>query len=253
MGIRRLFGLAPGMCGAFAVLMSLGLSPAMAQSDEPLSTIDKPVSDVSAEYGEATRGYPIRAEISYSDDDRFVPGSNQRLREARVERTRPNDQPISGSWGVLLIVCLLLVGLFIWLKFGGSGTLLSREPREMKPTTAPEHWKLGQEDVDVDGRVLISRLREMTDRKEALIQLLRHALLAGGENCATRFARADTEREAFARLPKSWEHSAALAAILRTTELAHYGGRDVTDGMFDSALAQGEVILMTRKGRRHAG
>ncbi len=102
----------------------------------------------------------------------------------------------------------------------------------------------------MDGQALIDRLAAMKDRREALARLLRHCLLAAGEMSDTRFARSDTERDAFARLPAGFQHHDALRALLRDSELAHYGGRPVSEDVFMRNLELGRILL--GKGGVHA-
>lgn len=149
-----------------------------------------------------------------------------------------------GGYGALFAALLVLGTLFLWLKFGGTGTLLSRDPRsEDAPDQAPDSWRISRQDIDLDGRSLLARIARMTDRTEALVYLLRYSLLAGARATNIRFARSDTERSAMARLPQSWKHHEALSALLIDAELAHYGGRSVSDDEFTRAMEIGKTIL----------
>jgi hypothetical protein len=150
-------------------------------------------------------------------------------------------------WGVVLA---LVVGIALWLRFGGSGVLFARAPARERPVTeAPDHWRADLSDGAQGPADLLRRIAAMQDRRAALVRLLRHCLLRAGQECQTRFARADTEREAFGRVPSAWRSHQALGVLLRGAELAHYGGRPVDDAGFDQALAVGRDILL---GRGHA-
>lgn len=243
------------LIGAFLWLVFPAFSAAQVADDTPLSTVKAPVGAAGEAYQQALRGSSVRSQAIYSDDEVFGPGQEKRIKRARREREISQGPSITmdSGWSVAFAVLLLLAALLLWMKFGGSGMLLSREPREIKPgQTAPDSWRMAEDAGPIDGRVLIGRLREMADRQEALVLLLRHALMSAGTACETRFARADTEREAFSRLPRTWGLRPALADILRTTELAHYGGRSVADSEFEDALSKGEMILMGGKGRIRA-
>ena len=134
----------------------------------------------------------------------------------------------------------------------GTGALLRREPREIKDSARPPaSWQMGADEASLDAGSLMAQLRGMNDRRAALVRLLRHALMAAAQGSGTRFARADTEREAFARLPSGWRHHDALAAILRQAELAHYGGREVSDEAFARMLECGQAVLAAGRGGRH--
>lgn len=155
-----------------------------------------------------------------------------------------------GGFGVFLVVVVLIAALLLWLKFGGSGVLLARAPVETaKGQDAPAGWNIESRDTAGTTQDLLDRLAAMQDRSAALVLLLRHCLLAAATATGTRFARSDTERRAFRRLPDRWSHHGGLETILRRTELAHYGGRPVAEDAFQNALAAGRVILDAGKMR----
>ena len=160
----------------------------------------------------------------------------------------PNPGPVSTAIVVIVLVALLA----LWLRYGGAGALLSRAPEaQKKPAQAPEAWNISAEDQAGDPHSLIDQIAAMPDRSAALVRLLRHCLLTAATETDTRLARADTERSAFRRLPGGWRQQGALQTILRRAELAHYGGRPVTDPQFAEAIAAGRSILIG-KGAAHA-
>ncbi len=138
------------------------------------------------------------------------------------------------AWWVLGLVALALM---LWLRFGGAGILTRRAPQEGVTVTAPEHWQVER---DLAPQSLLAQIEAMADRRAALVRLLRHCLLKAAEQSRTRLARADTERDAFARLPGE---KSALRLILQAAELAHYGGREVSEAGFAEALAAGRQVL----------
>lgn len=152
----------------------------------------------------------------------------------------------------IVIIALLLTMLALWMRFGGSGALLAAAPKSGKPRqVAPESWALSEADQIADPRSLLEQIAAMPDRRAAMVRLLHHCLLFAGEDSDTRFARADTERDAFRRLPQGWRFRQPLGGLLRATELAHYGGRMVDEGAFAEALETGRVLL-NEKGPAHA-
>lgn len=129
--------------------------------------------------------------------------------------------------------------------------LLVRAPSRDQETDkgpAPDYWRIDAEAARNPGG-LLAHLAALPDRREAMVQLLRHCLLQASDESDTRFARADTEREAFARLPQSWRYHDALHQLLRDAELVHYGGRDVTEEVFQRALDLSGTML---QGARNA-
>ena len=153
----------------------------------------------------------------------------------------------TGNGPVWVVVLVLVAGLALWLRFGGSGVLMTRAPVEASPVAAaPDHWHVDLSDRSRNAADLLRLIAAMADRRAALVRLLRHCLLRAGEESQTRFARADTEREAFGRVPAGWRSHQALGHLLHSTELAHYGGRAVDDAGFDQALAVGSDVLLGR-------
>ena len=160
--------------------------------------------------------------------------------------------PSSGPVSTVLVIAILVALLLLFLRYGGAGTLLSRTPEvQKKPAQAPEAWNITAEDQTGDPRSLIDQIAAMQDRAAAMVRLLRHCLLTAATETDTRLARADTERSAFRRLPSGWRQQAALQQILRRAELAHYGGRPVTEAQFTDAITAGRAILLS-KGAAHA-
>ncbi|NBZ86614.1 hypothetical protein [Stagnihabitans tardus] len=158
---------------------------------------------------------------------------------AKPKPPPPPDAPriAGGGASAYWVLGLLAVALILILRFGGAGVLTRRKPEEGAPVTAPEHWQVER---DIAPSSLLEQIANMTDRKAALVRLLRHCLLKAAEDSRTRLARADTEREAFSRLPGE---KPQLRLILQAAELAHYGGRPVSDAGFSAALDAGRRIL----------
>jgi len=151
---------------------------------------------------------------------------------------------INGT-GIAIVVGVICLLIFLFLKFGGAGGLLSADPSERaKKRRKKKAWGLTAETEDVDD--VVAQIRAMTDRKAAMILLLRHCLLQASQETNVNFRRSDTEREALGRLPTSWRKFDLLGQILRATELVHYGGRAIGDDPFESIVAQGETILKYR-------
>lgn len=161
--------------------------------------------------------------------------------------------PQFGSLGVVVVLVVLLTMLAAWLKFAGGGVLLARAPDQGKtaPQAAPAGWNVSDADRLQGPEALLAAILRMADRRAATVKLLHHCLLKAGDETQTRFARADTEREAFRRLNSAWRQHGPLRDLLRQAELAHYGGREVTEADFAQLVDIGRSILLGR-GASHA-
>jgi len=220
-------------------------NPAWAQ-DSQTTYIDIPTTSDTDAYRDATRRARLQDDISYIDET----GEDLLADTARETEPRPaeRDRDIylptgAGGPGVFIVVALFAVALILLFKFGAGGTLLRGDPKNTDKKTKPaQDWGLKPDDIPEGD--LLSQIKGMADRREALILLLRYCLLRAAELTETNFRRADTEREALARLPQQWPLFANLRRLLMQTELVHYGGRDIDDESYTAALKDGAEILI---------
>ncbi|SEV88625.1 hypothetical protein SAMN04488515_0064 [Cognatiyoonia koreensis] len=238
----------------FALLIALSSAASLARAqDNAISYIDPPTVDQGDAYRDAIAGDRIRADLNYVDETtRNLLDDNDTARPTEPVRERDGIYlPLGGSgFGVFFVVLFFVVLLFLFLKFGAGGTLMRGEPKDgSRKKTPTESWGLRPDDIPEGD--LLSRIKAMSDRREALILLLRYCLLRAAEATDTHFRRADTEREALGRLPTNWPRFQQLRRLLMQTELVHYGGRDIDDNSYQSALNDGADILNAggRNGR----
>ena len=232
-------------------LLALIVAPAAlwAQDDpRPTTYLELPDTPEGDAYRDATRRGRIQNDLRYVDET----GENLLAdvdRPTAPRRDNGHYLPNGGNGpGVFIVVALFAVALFLFLKFGAGGTLLRSEPKNAKEKDAApgEDWGLRPEDIPEGD--LLSRIRNMPDRRAALILLLRYCLLRGAEATGTNFRRADTERDALGRIPGEWPLFANLRRLLMQTELVHYGGREIDDAAYDAALKDGAEILRAGGG-----
>ncbi|NBD30281.1 MAG: hypothetical protein GVY31_09630 [Alphaproteobacteria bacterium] len=222
-----------------------------------VESVDAPLGDASQGYRDLAARYRVSTDPVYAMQIEGNLSSGRQARDRNALSPRPlRDAPALdlGGMGVFLVILVLVAALFLWLKFGGSGALLRREPDDEQVARAPADWDMGADHDAGDPRGLLDRIAAMEDRSAALVLLLRHCLLAAAGQTETRFARSDTERLAFRRLPRSWQSHDLLGALLRKTELVHYGGRPVTESDFQGSLEIGRRILgPDAGGKRNVG
>ena len=215
-----------------------------------LESVDPPTGETSAQYGRVAAKARVRTSVVYASelegDLRGTPARQNETPRVRTPRERPAMD--LGGFGVVVAIGLVVALLMLWLKFGGGGALLAREPRDdtRRKHATPDAWKMNETDAkDADG--LLAQIAQMKDRTAAMVLLLRHCLLAAARATDARFARSDTERLAFGRLPHHWSHRARLESMLHYTELVHYGGREVAEDRFEDALDSARRILGERR------
>ncbi len=200
-------------------------------------------SPVVKEYRQLCRSHNIECGIGEPQDLPEV--------ELTIQRSAPL---LDGSVAIIVVVTLLVGGVLILVRFGGAGTLLSRAPKEVRsdaPIADPLSLQSMQAAAGSGGALdQLSQIAQMTDKRVALVALLRLCLFHAAQHSNMRAIRSDTERSMFARLPKHLPHRDKLERILRETELAHYGGRDVDQDRFDSLLDDGCHLLRIRSASK---
>lgn len=223
------------------VALALQATPTFAAEEATTSYLVAPEDELGAQYKRDLGSGRVETVVGYIDEtteDLFAVAKKE---EVTIE-VPSGGLDFNLVWA--LVASVVLLGLF--LKFGSSGNLFSRDhSKKPTPTKPAQGWGLVAEQVPPS--TLLGQIRTMENRREALILLLRHSLLSAADATDVRFSRVDTERDALRRLPKKWPHFSELDFILRETEWVHYGGRSIEDDIFTRCLEAGEKIL--GKGR----
>lgn len=238
----------------FFVALPLALLAVIAQAeDERAYRIDTeiaaPTGPDTGAIDDLARQTGSRAKLTYADRIDGDLSSGFKAEPAAKETPQASFLPRfgGGGAGVYLVVALFIAALLVWLRYGGAGNLLRARPKpDQKPAlqAAPEGWAIHAEDLAQGPEALIRRLLALPDRGQAAAGLLRHSLLAAARETQVRLARADTERQAFDRLPARWRQYDGLKTLSKMAELAHYGGRPVSDEAFDQLARIARAILI---------
>ena len=221
-----------------------------AQASQPkITAIDPPRSAVADQYRDEVTGQGVQTDATYAakldgklrNDGRFVPPKKS---AEPYDYTAPS---LSGSFGILLVFAVLLAAVALWLRFGGGGALLAKGPGDIaqKPV-APQGWALPDPGALPVGGDIFAVIRAMTDRRAAMVLLLRTSLMQAATSSGTRFARSDTEREALRRLPPTLPGRSVLGDLLREAELAHYGGREVTEDTLHRSIDRARALFAVK-------
>lgn len=226
-----------GCCAAAACLV-LWSGGGFAQGT---TTFLDPPRDPQATYQQSVPKGRVDSDIRYVDETGvdLITGERPVFRDIPAPRLRFGGDGL-GTFAVVIGVTAVL---FLFVKFGAGGMLLRADPSaSQKPRRRARAWGLTAHDQSFGD--IMEQVRAMASRREALILLLRHCLLQAADETETNFRRADTEREALSRLPATWRRYQQLSALMFQTELVHYGGRDIDDEAYETALAHGAQILM---------
>lgn len=218
---------------------------ALGQNKPPeVTAVEAPRAAVADSYRDMARARGVQTEATYASALHGKLPTDGKFTPPKAPRT-PDGPVVNGPLGLVLVLVILLGGLALWLRFGGAGGLLAAGPGDLKPkAVAPEGWKLP--DNALPGGDIFALIRGMADRRAAMVLLLRASLLRAAEITDTRFARSDTEREAFRRLPSHLQSRPVLADLLQQAELAHYGGREVSPDLLATCIDRARPLFGAR-------
>ncbi len=210
-----------------------------------VAAVDPPRGAVSDHYRSTVAPYRVQTEATYAraidgtlpTDAKFTPPKSPAKRDGPA---------LNGPMGIVLVFAVLIGGLVLWLRFGGSGALLAASPGDIRAKpAAPEGWKMPDTAALPSGDIL-ALIQSMTDRRSAMVLLLRASLMRAAETTDTRFARSDTEREALRRLPGQLPARPILTDLLQQAELAHYGGRTVSHDLLAQQVDRARPLFKDR-------
>lgn len=234
-----------GWVCAVALGAALGLAMPLAAQTPPegltFTTVDPPRGDSGTAYDRSVRGR-AQTEATYATE---VHGGRLTVDSRAPRRPVPQFSPpaLGGNWAMLAVVGGLALALFLWLRFGGGGLLARTPAPDRAAVQAPDAWNLTGAEDRLSGDALLAHIAAMSDRRAAMVRLLRHCLLHAAGATETRLARSDTERRALARLPEGFRLRPLLADLLARAELAHYGGREVAEADFAASLTAARALL----------
>lgn len=147
--------------------------------------------------------------------------------------------------GAITVALIVIVVLFI--RYGGMTAIGFRRVRD-------DGREGGDDDVQdviaAEGGLsaFLDRLRGMADRPAALHLLIQGALERAGQLTGTRVLRSQTARDVMRRLPGDWPHCDALRRIVAVEEVVQFGGRPLSEPVFEECLALAEPLF--EGGRR---
>lgn len=238
-----------GLLAALLLAASAPVPPAQAQDSNTRQVEggEHQMSAAGVEYSAQCRQNGLRCTLVYGDAAaKAEPASNTTSSSPpqREPLMIPREPVISGPLAVVIVFVGLILAVALWLHFGNSGVLLSSAPRDIKRQgEAPQSWRTSAAEAEERPSDFLQRIAAMADRRQALVLLLRHCLLHAADVTGTRLFRSDTERAVFARLPETMPDRDRLENLLAAVELAHYGGRTVTDSHFGVILGAARNVL----------
>lgn len=203
----------------------------VAQSDIP-RPLDVEMTPTGEAYLDAVRWRWLQSRITYFDPDRAAPPLDVAARIPRDPSAPVSERQI--DWTTTLIgLAIIMAILALILRFGNFSVIGLRREEDDGPARAGQS---GQRDMSEDRIEALEGIRAITDRGEALNRLLAAALALAARAADLRLDPSWTVRDALRRIPRSWPFRNALSQLARDAELAHFGGRAVTEDQFERHL-----------------
>ena len=216
-----------------SVSLYLG-SGALAQEAEEQSVT---INASGEAYLRAIRVRGVDADVVYFDPTAPAPA----LETDQEPEPDPGDLTTSVDFGSsrtlvgILAAAVLATALFVAIRFGSGFTVsMGRDPGNLSRRGKPARGFAVADDVPSD----LATILKMTDRREALVALAQSALARAVTAHGILLQKSWTARDALRRLPRDQTHREALAALVAAGERVSFGGRDVTDEVFNEHVAK---------------
>jgi hypothetical protein len=201
-------------------------------------------ADIPAERSDAARAYLSAIEPRGVDAQVVYLTPGDRLPETSfVPPPPPAPVDVDADFAMSRIVltalgvAALLAVLFVVSRFGGARSASFARPPDAarRRQAAPAAPPLTPDTLDL-GALDLARITLIADRRAALEALWLAALARAATAHGLTIGRSWTARDALKRVPGAWPHRAALTRLARAAELAHFGGRDVTEDQFRTLI-----------------
>ena len=204
-------------------------------------------------YLEATKGHRLQTEVVYLKPDAgFKPDENVRIVVPESPEERAQGSATGTRWTLGIILGLLLAfvlwvvitqGGAIGVSFGSNTARDGRRGADDERPTDDELEAINRQPLDQ----FLASLRNMADRRQALILLVSRALERAADTNNVRLGRAQTARDVVRLLPRNWTHFGAMRGLVREAEIVHFGGRDLSEEKWQECFAAAEPIF--QRGR----
>jgi hypothetical protein len=232
--------------GSGAGAQTPGAAPGAAGDKD---VIDIPLSSSGQEYRDALGRSRIKTDLIFLHPD--------------ADETLPRDaakpEPVQQSedlprYTLMAVLAAVLVAIVIFaLRFAPNTTISMSSPEDRAREGNRRRRHAGQASDgpanNLAGLEFLNELRKMSDRKAALILLLKRALERAVEINGMALGRSQTAREILRKLPRSWDHYPALSRLVGFEERVQFGGHDLPEPVFQESLSLAEPLFVQEPRR----
>jgi len=203
-----------------------------------------PIEEPNAEYSKAIRFQGVQADVQYFDPNATAPDfiTNEQPKTEREERAvRSNGGSGFSVPGILITAAVLLGVLFLFIRFGGAGSLVLRSDVS-NPKRAQGKGRAGTENAPVD-MASFDGIVANPDRQQALISMAQLLIYKAVSANDLLLQRSWTVRDVLRRIPRNSKYLPELSSLVLKGELVHFGERDVSEEEFADFAARAKPLL----------
>ncbi len=209
-----------------------------------------PISAMGERYADAVRGRGVNVGVRYHALSDSTPEV-----DVDWQDQPPPSRSDQGSGGesrieldpIVTVIALLVLGgvIFLFARYGGRLRVsFNQEPEAGTRPTVPSAA------VDPDPQMQrpfdLAAIAGLADRRIALAHLVRLALTRAADANGRKIAPSQTSREVLRQLPPSWPQLPALRQLVLASEVVNFGGRPLSESVFQTCLAAAEKIIAAR-------
>lgn len=196
------------------------------------------IRDSGQDYLTAVRRRGIATDVAFFDGTGPAPALDTTVTPEREEPSgRTELGPGGRTFWIILSIVIIATLVLLFSRLGGASVVdftaqpqagTSRRPKKDRRTGAAASTLPAE----------LSQILQITDRRAALLELMRTSLVKAADLHQIRLQRSWTARDALRRIPKDWPLRPPLQTVLTAAERAHFGGRDVSEDDFKAHVEQ---------------
>ena len=190
------------------------------------------------DYLRSVRRRGISTDVAFFDRTGPAPALDTTVTPETDTQSRDTDLSLGGR-AVWIIISIVVIATLVLLfsRLGGASVVdFNAQPQTGKSRRQKKDRRKGAATSALPAE--LSQILQITDRRAALLELMRTSLVKAADLHQIRLQRSWTARDALRRIPKDWPLRPPLQTVLTAAERAHFGGRAVSEDDFKAHVEQ---------------